>query len=61
MKDDTKDLVNRPNDNVLVEEVLYEEISDAELEIAAMGGRPGVDTGNGKPTSTPQCCSYGKC
>jgi hypothetical protein len=53
--------LDRTHADVPDEEVLYEEIPDAELEIAAMGGRPGVDTGNGKPTSTPQCCSYGKC
>ena len=61
MNDDSKDDFNRTDEGVLDQEILYEEISDAELEIAAMGGRPGVDTGNGKPTSTPQCCSYGKC
>src|SRR6516164_8419461 len=58
MNDHPADL-DRTNADVPDEEVLYEEIPDAELEIAAMGGRPGVDTGNGKPTSTPQCCSYG--
>ena len=60
MNDNIKSL-DRTDEDVLDEEALYEEISDAELEIAAMGGRPGADTGNGKPTSTPQCCSYGKC
>jgi hypothetical protein len=60
MNDHPADL-DRTHTDVPDEEVLYEEIPDAELEIAAMGGRPGVDTGNGKPTSTPQCCSYGRC
>jgi hypothetical protein len=60
MNDHPADL-DRTHADVPDEEVLYAEIPDAELEIAAMGGRPGVDTGNGKPTSTPQCCSYGKC
>ena len=43
------------------EDALYEAFTDDELEIAAMGGRPGSDTGNGKPTSTPICCSAGHC
>ena len=60
MNDHPADL-DRTHADVSDEEILYEEIPDAEHEIAAMGGRPGVDTGNGKPTSTPQCCSYGKC
>ena len=61
MNDDSKDDLNRTDEGVLDQEILYEEISDAELEIAATGGRPGVDTGNGMPSSTPKCCSYGKC
>jgi hypothetical protein len=42
-------------------EALYEETSDEDLELAATGGQPMFDTGNGKPTTTPQCCSYGRC
>ena len=52
---------DRTDADVPDEEILYQEIPDAELEVAAIGGRVGVDTGNGKPTSTQQCCSYGKC